>query len=310
MQANVVYKDIRYPYIFTFTDEYMPTTAYITYNNLPVPQSYVYLSSNGWNPGVTASNQGLIGFEYSKVTGFTYGDNFKVVTSAGNITVFNYAPLSALSWSPVSASTSIVASGGYGGTYTSTAFAAVPFSAVTKIEFNSYVSQQFAIDYTNNLFTSYQNLQELFIQQTNSPLNFINLENNSNLLKCIIYAEQLSAVRLDSCVNLNDFSVALSNKLYYVDLSPNIGLERIFLSLNPSLSAVIIPSTNLIYSIDVSNCAIKSTYIDDIIINLANGNSISNGDANLGGGSNAPRTSASDTAFNTLTSRGWSVTVN
>lgn len=94
MQANLVYKDIRYPFIFTFIDDYLPTTSYITISGTEVNNFHIYESVDGWNPSASASNLGLIGFDYSDVSGFTYGDTFEVVTSAGTVIVSNYLPLS------------------------------------------------------------------------------------------------------------------------------------------------------------------------------------------------------------------------
>lgn len=94
MQVNLVYKDIRYPFIFSFIDEYLPSTSYITCSGVEVNNFHVYSVADGWNPTPSASNLGLIGFDYSNVTGFTYGDTFEIVTSAGTVIVSNYLPLS------------------------------------------------------------------------------------------------------------------------------------------------------------------------------------------------------------------------
>lgn len=94
MQANLVYKDIRYPFIFTFIDDYLPSTSYIAISGIEVSVYHVYESIDGWNPSASASNLGLIGFDYSNIPGFTFGDTFEVVTSAGTVIVSNYLPLS------------------------------------------------------------------------------------------------------------------------------------------------------------------------------------------------------------------------
>jgi len=91
MAANFVFKDTRFDFVFCYTDTFIPLNSTVTINGVTAKTNTVYTSGNGWNPGVSNLNQGVIGFNFSN-TGFVFGDTFVIVTSAGNTTVSSYAP--------------------------------------------------------------------------------------------------------------------------------------------------------------------------------------------------------------------------
>lgn len=322
MQANVVYKDPRFTYIFTFTDQYMPTTANVSFSGAPVNQYYVYKSANGWNPGVTASNQGLIGFEYSTVTGFEFGDTFQIVSSAGTVNVFNYTPLSALSWNP--SSTTITWSG-YDGSDDSdvSQFSVIAFSGVTDI----YIAASKNLDYINN-FTSYQSLTSVSIyENTNTNFTEIDLQNNISLKSLIIDQNNyLTSISLNLCSNL-EYLLLTFNLIEGLDLTPNTALTEAEIHSNDNLANIILPSTSSLSAvyfynnnlsfidvsvcptltiIDLSNNVLTTSAVDTVLIDLDD-NGASNGNLNIS--NNSPRSSASDTAFDSLTAKNWSITL-
>ena len=96
-----------------------------------------------------------------------------------------------------------------------------------------------------------------------------------------------------------------------ITLVPNVTYPispRIEASGTESLSSV----TNLALScldFNLYDNSFTSTVTDNILIELDNNGEI-NGELNLGGYYMNPRTSASDTAYNNLISKGWSISVN
>lgn len=90
MNVTKVFLDPRgINFMFVYTDEFIPYDSYITIDNIPANDSYVYRSIDGWNPSISSINQGVIGFDYTG-SSFYYGDTFVLVTSSGNLTVSNY----------------------------------------------------------------------------------------------------------------------------------------------------------------------------------------------------------------------------
>jgi hypothetical protein len=323
MQANLVFKDPRFPYIFTFTDVYMPDAAYISYRSKEAIQYYVYKSVNGWNPGVTASNQGLIGFNFSKIPGFAYGDTYQIISSAGTVNVFNYTPLSALEWSP---SSETITWSGYDGSdvVNQSQFATIPFSAVTDIIVGSEANL-----YSIKNFTSYQNLSALTILDcSRNTFSAVDIQNNIDLINLYIArTPNLQILPMYLCSNIEYLYITVTG-LEYLDLTPNISITQADLYYNNKLNTVVLPSTLTLTDLYLNNCALSSinvvacsalnnivlndnslqTSAVDTVINNLSLNGVSNGYLNIT--NNFPRSSASDVGYTNLINRSWTVEVD
>lgn len=272
MEINLVYKDIRYPFIFSFIDDYLPSTSYIAISGVAVNNYHVYSSADGWNPTPSASNLGLIGFDYSDVTGFEYGDTFEIVTSAGTLTAADYIPVPPpapyLNWGP---SNSVI-------------YIYIP---------------------NNNIFDpfKYTGIYQNSIQYYGFDIVYRVLVNN---LTNIEYIDNLSAYPSLSAVEIVKQT---SNILKELNLGNMSSLRRVALAGTQGLSAInLTNSYNNINFLSAGGSIFDSSTVDDILINL-NNNSVSNGTVSIGN-SNSPRTNASDAAVAGLLARGWTVTVN
>ena len=97
-----------------------------------------------------------------------------------------------------------------------------------------------------------------------------------------------------------------------VDLSNFPSLKGFDLSGNTSLTSVTISSSQPLgdgFSINIYNCALLPSAVDDILIALA-ANVVSNATVTLDGGTNAAPGAAGLVAKTTLEGRGWTVDVN
>ena len=90
MVANVIILDPRYYFAYCYTDTAMPVDSVIKINGANASTSTVYSSQDGWNPGVSSPNKGVIGFSYTPAT-FIFGSNFQISNSTGVINVSSYA---------------------------------------------------------------------------------------------------------------------------------------------------------------------------------------------------------------------------
>lgn len=272
MEINLVYKDIRYPFIFSFIDDYLPSTSYIAISGVAVNNYHVYSSADGWNPTPSASNLGLIGFDYSDIDNFEYGDTFEIVTSAGTLTAVDYIPIPPpapyLNWGP---SQSII-------------YIYIP---------------------NNNIFDPfiYTGVYQNSIQFYGFDIVYRILVNN---LTNIEYIDNLSAYPSLSAVEIKQQT---SNVLKELNLGNMSSLRRVSLAGTQGLSAInLTNSFNYINFLSSGDSIFDSSTVDDILINL-NNNSVSNGTVSIAN-SNSPRTNASDAAVTGLLARGWTVTVN
>ena len=92
MVANKIFEDPRnVNFVFCYTDTELPADSIVTINGTPAYISSIYTAQDGWQPGVTSSNQGVIGFNYLG-SGFTYGDTFNITNSSYTFSVSGYAP--------------------------------------------------------------------------------------------------------------------------------------------------------------------------------------------------------------------------
>ena len=91
MVVNKVFEDPRgLNFVFCYIDTTYPLDTTILANYNTAKPSRIYNAANGWNPGVSNSNKGVIGFNYLG-TGYTFGDTFLLSNSTG------YFPVSAYS---------------------------------------------------------------------------------------------------------------------------------------------------------------------------------------------------------------------
>ena len=90
MVANFTFQDPRYNFVFCYTDTTIPLDSYVTINDTPARTSIVYTAQDGWDPGVTSSNQGVIGFNFDG-SGFTFGDTFNITNGSYTLPVSGYS---------------------------------------------------------------------------------------------------------------------------------------------------------------------------------------------------------------------------
>ena len=82
----------------------------------------------------------------------------------------------------------------------------------------------------------------------------------------------------------------------------------LYILLCKSLS-LIIADTQPIFYLDVNNCALTETAVDDILVILSN-NGVSNGEVTLDGGTSATPSATGLAAKTVLEGNGWTVSVN
>lgn len=178
----------------------------------------------------------------------------------------------------------------------------------------------------NGLSTSTP-LRDLSIQ--NSQLNYFNGAGLTNLIILNLYQNTLSSVDVSQNVNLEYLNIAgqnmgnissvtltansalteliINNNQYITELniSQNVLLEVINgYNCNFSSNGIDISNNPLLRFVSLSNCNMSSSQVDNII-NTLGSFSVSDGILELDG--NGARTSASNTGYNTLLSRNWTI---
>ena len=322
MEITLVYKDVRYPYIFSYTDIYLPSTSYIAVSGGAVTNFHIYSSADGWNPSPSATNLGLIGFNYSYVAGFNYGDTFEIVTSAGTLTAADYVPITPvvpyLNWGPLPGYVRIYNTFGSSQQVYLESIEYVEFNIVNKLAifvdpytigfYNYPACPECNIEYIDNL-SSYPGISAIDIRQNTTDLKELNLSNMGSLLEVRLTGTQgLSAINLTNSVNVKKFEIFYDNSIKDLNLSNLTNLEYVQFLNTSNLSAFTISPTNNISFLGTFNTSFASSYVDNILINL-NNNSVYNGIVSIGD-FNSPRTNASDAAVAGLSAKGWTVLVN
>ena len=91
MVVNKVFEDPRgVECVFCYTDTTIPLDSIVTIDGAPARISKVFTPAEGWNPGPSSSNQGVIGFNYTGQN-YTYGDTFNITNSSFTLPVSGYS---------------------------------------------------------------------------------------------------------------------------------------------------------------------------------------------------------------------------
>jgi hypothetical protein len=310
MLVNEVFKDPRFEYIFTFTNDPIPFGTYIACNNSEVSDYYVYKIEDGWNPNIADLNQGLIAFDYSTVPNWVFGDPYQIVSSAGFVLadVTNYLPSSGLSaalfWGPAPLPVIVNNSN----EYTIYTITSLPFDAMGILRIDCYTRPDLDIQYIYNM-SNYPNLFEFYFRMNNAS-NFptLNLKNCSKLEKVTVQSiGNLTNIEFDNCIALEEGEAFFLSTNTTLNFSDCTRLKKISSIFSTAITSITLPDENLIEYFVVFGTSFTSQSVDYIISKLAY-NSINNGQLNLlYGGEN--RTTASDSAVATLISKGWTVEV-
>ena len=169
-------------------------------------------------------------------------------------------------------------------------------------------------------FSGLSNLIQIEIGDNDEPGGGDNSLTSINVSGCTALEEldiddcDLSAglPDLSDCTSLIFIDIDDSSIVGSIDLSNLPALKGFDLSYNAGLTEVIISSIQPLcddeYAINLSNCALTQTAVDNILVALASG-SISNGDINIdndGDGTNAAPGQIGRESLLILSDRGWS----
>jgi hypothetical protein len=169
-------------------------------------------------------------------------------------------------------------------------------------------------------FSGLSNLIQIEIGDNDEPGDGDNSLTSINVSGCTALEEldiddcDLSAglPDLSDCTSLIFIDIDDSSIVGSIDLSNLPALKGFDLSYNAGLTEVIISSIQPLcddeYEINLSNCALTQTAVDNILVALASG-SISNGDINIdndGDGTNAAPGQIGRESLLILSDRGWS----
>lgn len=138
------------------------------------------------------------------------------------------------------------------------------------------------------------------IDFNNNLLTTIDVSKNTNLLTLIVGVNQLTSINVTNNVNLEALFIN-SNNITTIDTSSNPLLFRLDVH-NNNLTDLDISNNPLINFIQFYGNSIPPTVTDSVLDTL-DSNGISNGTAYIPNN----RTSASDTDYNSLIAKGWTI---
>ena len=114
---------------------------------------------------------------------------------------------------------------------------------------------------------------------------------------------------LTGLTSLSAVNFGRVNSPSIIDMSGVVNLEDASFFQNTNLTSLIIADTQPIFYLDVDNCALTETAVDDILVILSN-NGVSNGEVALDGGTSATPSATGLAAKTVLEGNGWTVSVN
>ena len=114
---------------------------------------------------------------------------------------------------------------------------------------------------------------------------------------------------LTGLTSLSTVNFGRVNSPSIIDMSGVVNLEDASFFQNTNLTSLIIADTQPIFYLDVNNCALTETAVDDILVILSN-NGVSNGEVTLDGGTSATPSATGLAAKTVLEGNGWMVSVN
>ena len=114
---------------------------------------------------------------------------------------------------------------------------------------------------------------------------------------------------LTGLTSLSAVNFGRVNSPSIIDMSGVVNLEDASFFQNTNLTSLIIADTQPIFYLDVNNCALTETAVDDILVILSN-NGVSNGEVTLDGGTSATPSATGLAAKTVLEGNGWMVSVN
>jgi len=178
--------------------------------------------------------------------------------------------------------------------------------------------QDFRADYNSLISIDLSGMSSLtYVDISDNERNEENSLTSVNLLGCTSLEElylddndfSTGLPDLSDCTSLIELDIDGSRITGSVDLSIFPSLEIFDLQDNPALTEVIILSTQPLGDIQLSDCGLTQTTIDNILITLASG-SVEGGYVNLIGENNSYPSSAGLAAIEVLDERGWEWHVN
>ena len=114
---------------------------------------------------------------------------------------------------------------------------------------------------------------------------------------------------LTGLTSLSTVNFGRVNSPSIIDMSGVVNLEDASFFQNTNLTSLIIADTQPIFYLDVNNCALTETAVDDILVILSN-NGVSNGEVTLDGGTSATPSATGLAAKTVLEGNGGMVSVN